>query len=130
MPRERRTPTDVPDQRGRTAVITGASSGIGLDTARVLAARGATVVLAVRDMDKGARARAGILDAVPDAWLVVQRMDLASLDSVRAAAEELRATHPRLDLRINNAGVMHAKGGQPPTASSCASAPTTWATSP
>ncbi|GHH82771.1 short-chain dehydrogenase [Streptomyces sulfonofaciens] len=108
MPRAHWTAADVPDQRGRTAVITGAASGIGFEAARVLAARGAAVVLAVRDVDKGARARAGILREAPDAHVAVQHLDLASLDSVRAAAEELRAAHPRVDLLVNNAGVMRA----------------------
>ena len=97
---------DVPGQHGRLAVITGADTGLGLETARVLAARGASVVLAVRDTDKGKAAAARIAGAAPGATVTVQPLDLASLDSVRAAAAELRARHPRIDLLINNAGVM------------------------
>jgi NAD(P)-dependent dehydrogenase (short-subunit alcohol dehydrogenase family) len=100
------TADDVPDQRGRTAVITGANTGIGLETAKVLAGRGATVVLACRDLDKAERAVDRIGAAMPDARVEVVRLDLASLVSVRQAAEELRAAHPRLDLLVNNAGVM------------------------
>ncbi|MFE4829176.1 oxidoreductase [Streptomyces sp. NPDC056672] len=103
---QRWTAARIPDQRGRTAVITGAGSGIGFEAARALAVRGATVVLAVRDPEKGNRARARITGEAPQARVEVQRLDLSSLASVRAAAEELRAAHPRLDLLINNAGVM------------------------
>ncbi|MDT0323558.1 oxidoreductase [Streptomyces millisiae] len=101
------TENDVPSQKGRIAVVTGANSGLGLQTARVLAARGAHVVLAVRDLDKGRRAATEIADRVPGAQLSLQQLDLASLASVRTAAAELRAAHPRIDLLINNAGVMY-----------------------
>src|SRR5712672_3905960 len=97
---------DVPGQRGRLAVVTGANTGLGFETARVLAARGASVVLAVRDTDKGKQAAARIAGAAPGADVTVQPLDLASLESVRAAAAELRARHPRIDLLVNNAGVM------------------------
>ena len=100
------TSQDVPDQRGRLAVITGANTGLGFETAQVLAARGASVVLAVRDIDKGKRAAARIGGTTPGADVIIQPLDLTSLDSIRAAAGELRAQHPRIDLLINNAGVM------------------------
>src|SRR6266436_514915 len=100
------TSGDVPGQQGRLAVVTGANTGLGFETARVLAARGASVVLAVRDTDKGKRAAARIAGTAPGADVMVQPLDLASLDSVRAAADELRARHPRIDLLVNNAGVM------------------------
>jgi NAD(P)-dependent dehydrogenase (short-subunit alcohol dehydrogenase family) len=100
------TSDDVPGQQGRLAVITGANTGLGFETAQVLAAHGASVVLAVRDIEKGKRAAARIAGAAPGANLMVQPLDLTSLDSVRAAARELRANHPRIDLLINNAGVM------------------------
>ncbi|MER6639637.1 SDR family NAD(P)-dependent oxidoreductase [Streptomyces microflavus] len=101
------TENDIPSQEGRVAVVTGANSGLGLQTARALAARGAHVVLAVRDLDKGRRAAAQISDRVPGARLGLQQLDLASLASVRTAAGELREAHPRIDLLINNAGVMY-----------------------
>ena len=101
------TAGDMPGQHGRVAVVTGANTGIGFETAKVLAARGATVVLAVRDTDKGKQAAAGIAAAAPGADVTVQHLDLTSLDSVRAAADELRARHPGIDLLINNAGVMY-----------------------
>ena len=100
------TSDDVPGQQGRLAVVTGANTGLGFETARVLAARGASVVLAVRDIEKGKRAAARIAGAAPGADVMVQPLDLASLDSIRAAAGELRARHPRIDLLVNNAGVM------------------------
>jgi NAD(P)-dependent dehydrogenase (short-subunit alcohol dehydrogenase family) len=100
------TSDDVPGQHGRLAVVTGANTGLGFETARVLAARGASVVLAVRDAEKGKAAAARIAATAPGADVMVQSLDLASLDSIRAAAGELRAQHPRIDLLINNAGVM------------------------
>ena len=100
------TSDDVPGQRGRLAVVTGANTGLGFETARVLAARGASVVLAVRDTDKGKAAAARIAGTAPGANVTVQPLDLTCLDSIRAAAGELRARHPRIDLLINNAGVM------------------------
>ena len=100
------TSDDVPDQQGRLAVITGANTGLGFETAQVLAARGASVVLAVRETDKGKAAAARIAGTAPGANVTVQPLDLTSLDSIRAAAGELRARHPRIDLLINNAGVM------------------------
>src|SRR6266478_9700434 len=100
------TSGDVPGQHGRLAVVTGANTGLGFETAQVLAARGASVVLAVRDIEKGKRAAARITGTVPGANIMVQPLDLTSLDSIRAAAGELRAQHPRIDLLVNNAGVM------------------------
>ena len=100
------TEADIPDLSGRTAVITGANTGLGLQTARVLAARGAQVVLACRNPDKAGHAAGQIAAASPGASTSVVRLDLASQPSVRTAAEEIRARFPRLDLLINNAGVM------------------------
>jgi NAD(P)-dependent dehydrogenase (short-subunit alcohol dehydrogenase family) len=98
---------DVPDQSGRVAIITGANSGIGYGAAAVLAAKGAHVVLAVRNLDKGNDAKARITAASPNSVVTVQELDLTSLDNIRKAAGELRAAHPRIDLLINNAGVMY-----------------------
>lgn len=100
------TTADIPDQHGRTAVVTGANGGLGLATARSLAAAGARVVMAVRDVDKAQTARGDVLGDVPDAELEVRPLDLASLDSVRACADGIVADHGHVDLLINNAGVM------------------------
>jgi NAD(P)-dependent dehydrogenase (short-subunit alcohol dehydrogenase family) len=101
------TSAEVPDQSGRIAIVTGANSGLGYDTAAVLADRGAHVVLAVRNLDKGKEAAGRIKAASPNAVVTLQELDLTSLESVRKAADELRAAHPRIDLLINNAGVMY-----------------------
>jgi NAD(P)-dependent dehydrogenase (short-subunit alcohol dehydrogenase family) len=96
--------SDIPDQSGRTAVVTGANSGIGLVTAQELARRGARVVLACRSEERGARAQEHIRGAVPGAAVHLELLDLADLSSVRAFAD--RFPYERLDLLINNAGVM------------------------
>jgi NAD(P)-dependent dehydrogenase (short-subunit alcohol dehydrogenase family) len=104
--RRRWTVADVPDQVGRTAIVTGANAGLGLETAKNLAARGAVVVLACRDLAEAERAADRIQAEVGPASVRVVRLDLASLDSVREAADEIRSDYTRLDLLILNAGVM------------------------
>jgi NAD(P)-dependent dehydrogenase (short-subunit alcohol dehydrogenase family) len=101
------TAADVPDQTGRVAIVTGSNTGLGYETALVLANRGARVVLAVRDTDKGKAAAARIVGASPRADVAVQPLDLGSLQSIRTSAEEIKAAYPRIDLLINNAGVMY-----------------------
>ena len=96
----------IPDQTGRTAVVTGANSGLGLVTARELARKGANVVLACRNLEKGESARGECGAQAPDAEVELEELDLASLDSVREFAERFRSGHQGLDLLINNAGVM------------------------
>ena len=98
--------SDVPDQSGRVAVVTGSNTGIGYQAAVALAYRGAHVVLAVRDLAKGNAALSRIVAAHPGADVTLQALDLSSLDSVRSAADALRGAYPRIDLLINNAGVM------------------------
>jgi len=101
------TEKNVPDQSGRVAVVTGSNTGLGYDNARVLAAHGARVVLAVRDTAKGEEAAARIRKLTPGADVAVHKLDLGSLASVRTAGAELAAAYPRIDLLINNAGVMY-----------------------
>ncbi|MFJ4919574.1 oxidoreductase [Streptomyces sp. NPDC088725] len=98
------TAHDIPDQSGRTAVVTGANSGIGLVTARELAHRGARVILACRSEERGRQAEARITAEVPSAEVEFMPLDLADLSSVREFAT--RFPYERLDLLINNAGVM------------------------
>lgn len=100
------TTNDIPDQRGRTAVVTGANGGLGLATARELARHGAHVVMAARNQDKAAAARDEILAAVPDASLELVELDLGSLASVEAAAARILSTHDHIHLLVNNAGLM------------------------
>jgi NAD(P)-dependent dehydrogenase (short-subunit alcohol dehydrogenase family) len=100
------TTADIPDQSGRTAIITGANTGLGYETAVALAARGAHVVLAVRNLDKGKDAQSRIVAAAPGASVGLQQLDLSSLAAIHTAADELKSQYDRIDLLINNAGVM------------------------
>lgn len=100
------TAADIPDQTGRTAVVTGANGGLGLETARALAAAGAHVVMAARNQEKAAAAMAEIRRETPDASLELIELDLGSLASVRQAAAQISGARERIDLLINNAGVM------------------------
>ncbi|MDE2403298.1 MAG: SDR family NAD(P)-dependent oxidoreductase [Sphingomonadales bacterium] len=99
------TEADIPDQRGRTAIVTGANTGIGFEIARALAGKGARVLLGCRDEDKARQAMARIASQVPGAALAFLPLDQADLGSVRRAAE-IAAGEDRLDLLVNNAGVM------------------------
>lgn len=98
--------TDIPDQTGRVAIITGANTGLGLETAKALAAHGAHVVLAVRNTEKGKAAADAITAAHSNADVTLQPLDLSSLESVRRASDELKSRYDKIDLLINNAGVM------------------------
>ena len=84
------TTADIPDQSGRVAVVTGANTGLGFDTAAVLADKGAHVVLAVRNLDKGKDAVDRIKATSPNAVVALQQLDLTSLDAIRKSADELR----------------------------------------
>ncbi|SKV32035.1 short chain dehydrogenase [Mycobacteroides abscessus subsp. abscessus] len=98
--------TDIPDQTGRIAIVTGANTGLGLETAKALAAHGAHVVLAVRNAEKGKAAADAITAAHSNADVTLQSLDLSSLESVRRASDELKGRYDKIDLLINNAGVM------------------------
>jgi NAD(P)-dependent dehydrogenase (short-subunit alcohol dehydrogenase family) len=116
--------TDVPDQAGRTAVVTGATGGLGLRIAEVLAAHGARVLIGSRNASRGATALARVSAAATAAAPELVSLDLASLGSVRTAAGEIRGrTNDRLDLLINNGGIM-----APPLAFSVDGFESQWAT--
>lgn len=103
---------EIPDQTGRVVVITGANSGTGFAAAQVLAARGATVILACRNNGKAQAAIQSIRDQHPSASLEVVSLDLGSMISIRAAASTILTRHSRLDLLLNNAGVMVPPAGK------------------
>ena len=105
---EKWTADQIPDQSGRTAVVTGANSGLGLVIARELARAGAHVVLACRNMAKGATAKSEIEGSLANREVELHELDLGSLESVRSFADGFRAGHEGLDLLVNNAGVMAA----------------------
>ena len=126
-------PIGVPDLRGRVALVTGASGGLGLVTARRLAGFGARTLLGCRDTGRAERAREQILARHPKASVESVRLDLASLESVADAAGEIADRAGRLDLLVNNAGIMAparpVAQSALQTASSRSSASTTSATS-
>ena len=100
------TTSDIPDLGGRTAVVTGANGGLGLETGRALARAGAHVVMAARDQGKAVEAEKSIRESCPDASLEIVPLDLGSLASVREAADRILAGHERIDILVNNAGLM------------------------
>jgi NAD(P)-dependent dehydrogenase (short-subunit alcohol dehydrogenase family) len=100
------TTADIPDQTGRVAVVTGANGGLGLETARALAEKGADVVMAVRNQEKAAAAVADITSTVPGAKLELVSLDLGSQASIKKAAAQILESHDTIDLLINNAGIM------------------------
>lgn len=100
------TAKDCPDQSGRLALITGANSGLGLETARALVARGATVLMACRSRERAELARRQLLPAIDGGAIDVVELDLADLTSVQRAVRQVEDCYGRLDLLINNAGVM------------------------
>jgi NAD(P)-dependent dehydrogenase (short-subunit alcohol dehydrogenase family) len=106
MSKKKWNSSDIPDQKGRVAVVTGASSGIGYETARVLAEKNATVIIAQRNFEKGNAAAEKIRSDHQAADIHVMELDLANLDSVCSFAGKFKERYSRLDLLINNAGVM------------------------
>ncbi|MFA9453248.1 MAG: SDR family NAD(P)-dependent oxidoreductase [Candidatus Aminicenantaceae bacterium] len=106
MPKQKWDSSKILDQKGRVAIVTGASSGIGYEAARVLAEKNATVIIAQRNLDKGNAAVEKIRVGCQDADVRVMELDLANLESVRGFAVKFKDSYSRLDLLINNAGVM------------------------
>ncbi len=100
------TTANIPDLSDKVALVTGANSGLGYETALALAQKNALVIMACRSLAKGEQAAAQIRQQVPDARLDLRQLDLADLDGVNAFAVEVRAAYDRLDMLINNAGVM------------------------
>jgi NAD(P)-dependent dehydrogenase (short-subunit alcohol dehydrogenase family) len=100
------TADDIPSHSGRTAVVTGANGGLGLETARALAAKGAHVVMTARNQEKAAAAVEDIRRTVGEPSLELIPLDLASQAGVREAAEKILAQHDKIDILVNNAGVM------------------------
>ena len=112
MARTNWTVADIPDLAGRTALVTGANSGLGFEVARVLAARGARVVLACRSGERAEAAATAIRDETPGADVVVALFDLADLASVAALADGVAAHEDRLDIVVANAGLMAVDWGR------------------
>ncbi|MDH3606612.1 MAG: oxidoreductase [Acidimicrobiia bacterium] len=106
------TVADMPDQSGRVAVVTGANSGLGLETARELGRKGALVVMAARNLEKAAAAEEDIRSQIPEATLEVRQLDLGSLDSIKTFASGLLNVHDRIDILVNNAGMMATPEGK------------------
>jgi NAD(P)-dependent dehydrogenase (short-subunit alcohol dehydrogenase family) len=102
------TAEKIPDQHGRTAIVTGANSGLGRIVARELARRGARVIMASRDNAKSAEAVREITAASPGSTVAAGQLDLADLGSIRAFADHIQGGNDHIDLLINNAGVMAA----------------------
>jgi len=100
------TTDDMPDQRGRVALVTGANSGLGLEATKALAAKGAHVIMACRNVEKARGVREEIEKSVPGASLEVVELDLAALASIREVAAGVLSGHERIDLLFNNAGIM------------------------
>ena len=106
------TTEDMPEQHGHTFVVTGANSGLGLETCKALAWSGAHVVMACRNLDKAAEALEGIHEEIEDPSIEIMELDLSSLDSVQHFATELSNKHPVLDGLCNNAGIMAIPRGE------------------
>jgi NAD(P)-dependent dehydrogenase (short-subunit alcohol dehydrogenase family) len=96
----------IPDQHGRIALVTGANSGIGYQTSLALAKKGTEVILACRDMSKADQAYDSIFNEYPEAKLSIQKLDLSDLDRVSQCVETIKEKYDKLDLLINNTGVM------------------------
>lgn len=100
------TAENIPNQTGKVAIVTGANSGIGFETAKALAAKGATIIMACRNASKAQAAITDIKKDVKDAKLELIQLDLADLESVKAFAVNFKAKYDQLDILINNAGIM------------------------
>ena len=100
------TKENMPDLTGKVVIVTGANSGLGLASTKAFAAKGATVIMACRNMSKAEKAKAEVLAGTPNANLDLMPLDNASLASVKAFSDAFKAKYDRLDILLNNAGVM------------------------
>jgi NAD(P)-dependent dehydrogenase (short-subunit alcohol dehydrogenase family) len=106
MPQSKWNTEDIADQSNRVIIITGATSGLGKQATKILAAKNATVIMAVRNIRKGEDVASEIKKTIVNAKIDVKELDLGSLDSVKLFAKNINASYERLDILINNAGVM------------------------
>jgi NAD(P)-dependent dehydrogenase (short-subunit alcohol dehydrogenase family) len=103
---------DIPDQTGKTVIVTGANSGLGYEVAKMLARKGARVIMACRNLEKAEAAKAKILGEYPKLLLEIMKLDLSDLSSVRDFVKEFSAKYQSLDILCNNAGVMFPPRGK------------------
>lgn len=106
MTKSKWTAENIPDQTGKTIIITGSTSGLGRESSRVLAGKGASIIMAVRNVDKGERVVKEIKSEFPQAKILVMKLDLGSLKSIATFAGRFSRQFEQLDVLINNAGVM------------------------
>lgn len=106
MATQKWTEANIASQQGKTILITGANSGLGLQASKVLAGKGANVIMAVRNLQKGEEAIKTIKSKVPNAKLELMQLDLADFNSIRKFSEAFHQKHPKLNILINNAGIM------------------------
>jgi NAD(P)-dependent dehydrogenase (short-subunit alcohol dehydrogenase family) len=106
MPNNKWTTADIPDLSGKVIIVTGANAGLGFEASKELARKGARVIMACRNMEKAQAALAQIRAEIPGAPAEVMQLDLASLKSIRQFADKFKAKYDRLDVLLNNAGIM------------------------
>ncbi len=105
------TTENIPDLRSKVFIVTGGNSGLGFESVKAFTSKGAEVIMAVRSLEKGEKAKSAILDQVPDAKIVIMYLDLMDLSSVKEIAAENKTKYDPLDLLLNNAGIMMAPYG-------------------
>ncbi len=98
--------SDIPNQDTKVVIVTGATSGLGKEATKILASKNATVIMAIRNTQKGEQVSGEIKKSLPEAKIEVRKLDLGSLSSVKSFSEQILADYGRLDILINNAGVM------------------------
>jgi NAD(P)-dependent dehydrogenase (short-subunit alcohol dehydrogenase family) len=106
MKRKKWTLNDIPSLKGKVAIVTGGNSGLGFESVKALASKGAEVIMVCRSIEKGERAKNQILETCPEADIKVFQIDLMDLSSVKSFAEKFKSTYTRLDILLNNAGIM------------------------